>query len=518
MDQPSKIANWIFILLGLLFAGVIGSSAIAAQGDDTATENGIDVLAYGPIHEAFGETVQFDPEPGITVPKAPPDAINEIPPEQKPEGDVEWIPGYWAWDDDRNDFIWVSGIWRVIPPDRQWVPGYWFKATQGYQWVSGYWARYEASNTEYLPEPPESVEVGPNVAPPSPDYQWIPGCWVWYTGRYAWRPGYWAPVRSNWIWVPAHYVWTPRGYIFVGGYWDFAVTNRGVIFAPVSFSFNFRLGSGFYFRPTYVIDLGIFSDLLFVNPRYRHYYFGDYYAPRYYRRGIYPWFSPHAMRRGYDPIYAHQRWKNRYDRGWEKRLEAKYQKRRINVQARPPRRLYETGSPVNKLNLSKIERQKTVMTPPTIKKIGRTPSKFQPLSQKERIKIEKRNREVITYTGKRQKLETQRPMKVPSISKRQVEPNRVKMPKSPISAKQTYSSKSKNVPPNRYQAPKLNPTVEPLKKNTQFQRPRATVNPPAKTGRDRITIEKPSRNLGQPTGERLPGPPSRDNMPGPPKW
>lgn len=33
-----------------------------------------------------------------------------LPPDQKPEGDdVAWIPGYWAWDDERNDFLWVSG-------------------------------------------------------------------------------------------------------------------------------------------------------------------------------------------------------------------------------------------------------------------------------------------------------------------------------------------------------------------------------------------------------------------------
>jgi hypothetical protein len=28
-----------------------------------------------------------------------------------------------AWDDDSEEYIWVSGIWRVPPPNRQWVPG-----------------------------------------------------------------------------------------------------------------------------------------------------------------------------------------------------------------------------------------------------------------------------------------------------------------------------------------------------------------------------------------------------------
>ncbi len=102
------------------------------------------------------------------VPKAPPAAIEEVPPEQRPEGaNVAWIPGYWGWDDERNDFLWVSGIWRALPPGRQWVPGYWGKSGQGFQWTSGYWADAKVSEVEYLPEPPATVEVGPNIAAPS---------------------------------------------------------------------------------------------------------------------------------------------------------------------------------------------------------------------------------------------------------------------------------------------------------------------------------------------------------------
>ena len=50
---------------------------------------------------------------------------------------MAWIPGYWAWDDERTDFLWVSGIWRALPPGRQWVPGYWGRSGQGAQWTSG---------------------------------------------------------------------------------------------------------------------------------------------------------------------------------------------------------------------------------------------------------------------------------------------------------------------------------------------------------------------------------------------
>src|SRR5689334_9895592 len=76
---------------------------------------GVELQTRGPIHEAFAEAIGTAPAIGLVVPKQPPEPVNEIPPDVKPEGDVVWIPGYWAWDDERNDFLWVSGVWRVPP-------------------------------------------------------------------------------------------------------------------------------------------------------------------------------------------------------------------------------------------------------------------------------------------------------------------------------------------------------------------------------------------------------------------
>ena len=47
-----------------------------------------------------------------------------MPPDERPEGDVVWIGGYYAWDDDRGDYMWVSGCWRTKPAGKEWVPGY----------------------------------------------------------------------------------------------------------------------------------------------------------------------------------------------------------------------------------------------------------------------------------------------------------------------------------------------------------------------------------------------------------
>ena len=166
---------------------------------------------------------------------------------------------------------------------------------------------------------------------------WIPGCWVWYNGRYAWRPGYWEQAHEDWLWIPAHYSWTPRGYIFIGGYWDFTVIHRGILFAPVFFPVHWRLGVVHHFSPFFTVNLTIFDDILFLRPNYRHYYFGDYYDARYYRRGILPWFSPHARRMVHDPIYRHQRWVHRNDQHWQQRLENDFHSRRANASQRPPR-------------------------------------------------------------------------------------------------------------------------------------------------------------------------------------
>src|SRR5258708_23830977 len=116
--------------------------------------------------------------------------MEETPAEQKPEGDnVQWIAGYWAWDDARSDFLWVSGFWRVPPPGRAWVPGSWRKTDAGFQWVGGVWTPAAQPDMQYLPQPPASIEAGPTIPAPTADHVYVPGTWVYSGYRYAWRPG-----------------------------------------------------------------------------------------------------------------------------------------------------------------------------------------------------------------------------------------------------------------------------------------------------------------------------------------
>ena len=311
--------------------------APAAQGEEPRdADEDLEVLARGPVHEAFAEPIVFDAEPGPAVPKPPPEPIDEIPPDQRPDGEnVEWISGYWAWDEDRSEYLWISGFWRAMPPGRRWVPGYWAETAEGHQWVSGFWAAANQPQITYLPPPPASLDVGPSTPAPDPDQFWVPGCWKWRGSSYAWRAGYWTDSRTDWIWVPAHYVWTPNGCMFVDGYWDYVPIRRGLLFAPVYFRSTVWRRPNYVYCPSVVIDSYRLTNHFFVFPRWRHYYYGDYYASSYVTMGIYPWFSFHERRGCYDPIYDHYHRYHHHDVDWDRNLRAAYDHRRDHVEARP---------------------------------------------------------------------------------------------------------------------------------------------------------------------------------------
>jgi hypothetical protein len=329
--------------IGWIAVGFSGT-ARAWQQPELNEPEGAQVLTQGPIHEAFAEPVLYDPKPGPVVPKASPAPIAELPPDQKPVGaNVQWIPGYWAWDDARNDFIWVSGLWRVIPPGRQYVPGYWQKVEGGNQWVPGYWGTPDATQVQYLSEPPGSLENGPTSPQPTSDSTWAPGMWTWQSDQYMWRPGFWVNNQPGWMWVPESYSWTPNGYVSNQGYWDYPFVNRGIPFAPVYFTQPIYGQPNFRYTPAVSLVTSALFSSLFVRPSYSSYYFGDYYAPSNFQSGIYPWYAFHGSRYGYDPLYAHAAAQNfRTNPRWADELHELYRYRREHAEARPPHTFAET--------------------------------------------------------------------------------------------------------------------------------------------------------------------------------
>src|SRR4051795_12730888 len=84
--------------------GIFDQSRVETQVADRGQE-GIEQQARGPIHEAFANpSTATAPQPQPLAPQAPPTPVEEMPPDQKPEGsNVHWLSGYWHYDSDAKD-------------------------------------------------------------------------------------------------------------------------------------------------------------------------------------------------------------------------------------------------------------------------------------------------------------------------------------------------------------------------------------------------------------------------------
>jgi hypothetical protein len=343
---PPRLTRRLAIPMALCTFGLTIAAADAqtptAQSGVAVGAEGLEILARGPVHEAYAKPANASPEPSKPIAKAPPEPIEELPPDQKPEGEeVEWIPGYWAWDEDHQSFDWISGFWREAPPGRDWVPGHWQEIDQGWVWVSGYWGLEKQTEILYLPAPPPLVEDAiPAIPAPSVTSTYVTGIWVYHQNRYLWRPGFWIQHRPGWVWNPASYIWTPNGYVFIDGYWDHPFDDRGLLFAPV------RFGPGYFaarrpFTPAYVVRADFLFGSLFIGPAIRNYFFGDYFDNRYVTRGYIPWPDYRVGRIGYDPNFNYYRHSHAGDATWETGLRDLYLGRRTGNIPRPPTTLVQ---------------------------------------------------------------------------------------------------------------------------------------------------------------------------------
>ncbi|MEX2119615.1 MAG: hypothetical protein WD847_08470 [Pirellulales bacterium] len=411
------------------------SGQINEYGDD------VEILTSGPVHEAFASVMQVDPAAGIFVSATPPELIEEVPPEVRPEGDAVWIPGYWAWDDDLDDFIWISGVWRVAPPGYAWIPGYWEEVDDGFQWITGYWASTAVEEVVYYPVPPESLEVGPSSPPPGEGYFWVPGQWVWRTARYVWQPGYWAIVEPGWVWMPAHYVWSPSGCIYVAGYWDYPVRRRGLLFAPVRFLHPVYARPGFRLVPRTLINTALLITHFFARPGYGHYYFGDYYAPTYYRRGIYPWYLYQNRGFGYDPLFSYYSSVYRGGYGaWGNVVRDRYRYFSSNRDFRPPRTFREQNLLVRRAGDVNITNINTIALGQSLEDAFNQPSdtglRLRRIDQARQRQLAEVARESREFTRTRARLETRAGRQRNAERPEDFEPLRLRRPASPLAAAQ----------------------------------------------------------------------------------
>lgn len=421
-------------LLTLVLLLLFGAAAHGQVG----SEVGIQVLTRGPVHEAFAEAAMEVASASVIVSRGPPEPIREFPPEQRPVGnDIGWVPGYWNWDEERDDFIWISGVWRDVPPGRQWVPGYWATVSQGKQWISGYWGDDAQTDVMYLPPPPQSIDNGPVSPSPGASSVWASGCWVWQHSRYDWQPGYWVVQQPNWVWAPARYTWTPRGHVYVPGYWDHEFVSRGVMFAPLYYEQPIYRSASYSYLPRVIISIAAVAAFLFVHERSNHYYYGDYYDRRYEDRGYRPWYKERGGHRGYDHNYAGYR-REQLDRDprWDMHIDEQFRRRRERVEERPPATLalqvnfFNTGIAGERKELA-IGRELSE----AVKEAG-WGSKFRPVSAEERKEFERRGNEVHRFQVERAELEQTVAPAADTDPTREsrAEPYRAKMRRSPVSS------------------------------------------------------------------------------------
>ena len=368
--------------------------AVAAEGE---------IYNRGPLHEAFATPTTNDPLQSPVISLAPPELIDEVPPDEQPVGDnIIWIPGYWAFDEELDDFLWVSGLWRDAPPDREWVPGYWVEAEGGYRWVHGMWVSVEVTEIAYLPEPPPSQEQGPSSPAPDDNYFYVPGNWEYHEVDYRWRPGFWAPRQRDWIWVPASYHWSPGGYVYTPGYWDYGLTSRGVVYAPVYFHGGFH---GHYYQPVYALNTWEHLLLhLFVQPSYGHYVFGNYYGAGFADRGILPWYQYGRRHRGYDPLFSYYNW--RFGDRYVGRLDQWHDYFVRNENYRPRRTLREEidfarANPDNEI----VQRTRLASRIDEFRERQELPVDFREVDETSRERYRDRVKELRDFTQRRREVE-----------------------------------------------------------------------------------------------------------------
>ena len=325
-----------------------------AYPDDPPPPTDPQVLARGPVHEALARPAET-PAATPIIAKEPPAAIKEIPPAQKPDmPGVEWVPGYWSYDDEKKDYIWVSGTWRVPPPGRQWIPGTWNKVNGGWQWQHGFWGPTDPGGVQpFASVPPASLEAGASSPPPTADSFYTPGQWVFQNDEWQWQPGSWSANSNDMVYVPPEYLPNQNGSMYVPGYWDYPLQNRGMLFAPVAFNGSPWLGNpGWSYQPGYSVGLNGLLGSLFIRPNLGSYYFGNYFGNGYRGYGYQPWTA--FGRRGYDPLLNYYAWANRGTRGWNGNLAGLYTSRLNGTLPAPAISLAQQLRPAPNINANLI--------------------------------------------------------------------------------------------------------------------------------------------------------------------
>ena len=297
---------------------------------DSPIEAGeLEILTRGPVHEAFAALPVDQPAVPPLVRQKPPASLGEQIPRIKPAINAQWIPGYWHWNDDVNCWIWLSGTWRLAPPNRHWLPGYWSSDQHDWRWVSGFWKSGDSKLLTYVAAPPPLKKDLDDLRAGSDKFR-LPGHWQPQGDKFIWRPSRLADFKTGQLWMPAQSYWTPAGYVFVDGYWDYPFDRRGWLFVPLGLTDSTADTAEFTYSPEILLNLKNISLELFACPAVRLYFFGGYEGSMHLHHGIYP--LPRYAPLHDEPIFSYLAWLNgRQNPNWLRDAQAALRTRALNT-------------------------------------------------------------------------------------------------------------------------------------------------------------------------------------------
>src|SRR5205823_1932377 len=142
-----------------------------------------------------------------------------------------------------------------------------------WRYYSGFRRRAGEGELKIVPPPPGPLQ---RADPPPPDGEssYSPGTWIYRDTRYRWRQVTWVAYRPGWVWVPARYVLTYCGWVFIDGYWDYMLRDRGILYSPVRIDVAIYRRRDWTYRPAYVVHHQCLLSCLFMNRRTGWYVFG----------------------------------------------------------------------------------------------------------------------------------------------------------------------------------------------------------------------------------------------------
>ncbi|MBX6313131.1 MAG: YXWGXW repeat-containing protein [Isosphaeraceae bacterium] len=221
----SRRAGWTGVV-GLAL-GMTGWVALAGENPAASSPSSSTTASErsGPQHEALLDTPRERGSERIA--KAPPAPIVEQPGAERP-GAAQWIEGYWDWDAARQEYVWVTGIWRLPPPGRHWIKGAWTRDEKGWYRVPGFWSDRPSDQISYRKQGPPAERPAEEPGPaPGPDRFYVPGQFYPEGDGIVWKKGFWAKAQPGWVWVAPHWIRREEGWVFQEGYWDYPPEERG---------------------------------------------------------------------------------------------------------------------------------------------------------------------------------------------------------------------------------------------------------------------------------------------------